>query len=42
MVDESKIVRSAMSFEEASSFIISVGVDFAKLDDAPSKLLSNK
>lgn len=42
MVDESKIVRSTMSFEEASSFVISVGVDFAKLDDAASKLLPNK
>jgi uncharacterized membrane protein len=42
MVDESKIVRSTMSFEEASSFVISVGVDFAKLDDAASKLLPKK
>jgi hypothetical protein len=31
-----------MSFEEASSFVISVGVDFAKLDDAASKLLPKK
>lgn len=42
MVDKFKIVESSMSFEEASSYIISVGVDFAKLDDAASKLLSNK
>lgn len=42
MVDESKIVRSTMSFEEASSFVISVGVDFAKLHDAASKLLPIK
>jgi uncharacterized membrane protein len=42
MVDESKIVRSTMSFEEASSFVISVGVDFAKLHDAASKLLPKK
>lgn len=42
MVDESKIVRSTMSFEEASSFIISVGVDFSKLEDAEAKLLPNK
>lgn len=39
MVDESKIIKSAMTFEEASSFIISVGVDFAKLEDAAAKLI---
>lgn len=40
MVHESKILRSAMSFEEASSFVISVGVDFPKADDAAAKLLT--
>lgn len=39
MVHESKIVRSTMTFEEASSFVISVGVDFAKLEDAAAKLI---
>lgn len=39
MIHESKVVKSTMTFEEASSFIISVGVDFAKLHDAASKLL---
>ncbi len=42
MVDESKIVKSSLSFEEASSFVISVGVDFAKLEDAAEKLLPKK
>ncbi|PPD03813.1 MAG: hypothetical protein CTY29_08145 [Methylobacter sp.] len=42
MVHESKIVRSAMTFEEASSFVISVGVDFAKLEDAAAKLIQQQ
>ncbi|WP_066977430.1 DUF502 domain-containing protein [Methylomonas lenta] len=42
MVDESKIVGLVMSFEEASNFVISVGVDFSKLEDVAAKLLSNK
>jgi len=33
IVHESKIVKSAMSIEEATSFIISVGVDFNGHDD---------
>lgn len=33
MVDKSKIIESNMDVEEASSFVISVGVDFAKPDD---------
>ncbi|QSA97473.1 DUF502 domain-containing protein [Methylococcus sp. EFPC2] len=40
MVHESKVVRSSMTFEEASSFVISVGVDFPKAQDAAVKLLS--
>lgn len=39
MVHRSKIVKSAMTFEEASSFVISVGVDFAKVEDAAAKLI---
>ncbi len=42
MVHESKILRSAMSFEEASSFVISVGVDFPKAEDAALKVLSHR
>lgn len=38
MVHETKVVKSSMSFEEASSFVISVGVDFAKVEDAAAKL----
>ncbi|MCK9606323.1 MAG: DUF502 domain-containing protein [Methylomonas sp.] len=33
MVHKSKVVRSTMDIEEVSSFVISVGVDFAKPDD---------
>jgi uncharacterized membrane protein len=39
MVHESKILRSAMSFEEASSFVISVGVDFPQAEDAAAQVL---
>lgn len=42
MVHRSKIVKSAMTFEEASSFVISVGVDFSKVDDAAAKLISQQ
>jgi len=42
MVHRSKIVKSAMTFEEASSFVISVGVDFSKVDDAATKLISQQ
>lgn len=34
MVHKSKVVRSTMDIEEVSSFVISVGVDFAKPEDA--------
>lgn len=34
MVHESKIVKSAMDIGEVSSFVISVGVDYAKPDEA--------
>lgn len=34
MVKESKVMKSSMSIEEASSFIISVGVDLPKPDEA--------
>lgn len=40
MVHESKVVRSSLTFEEASSFVISVGVDFPKAQDAAVKLLA--
>jgi uncharacterized membrane protein len=30
IVDKSKIIRSNMNIEEATSFIVSVGVDFNK------------
>ncbi|MDC9728577.1 MAG: DUF502 domain-containing protein [Methyloprofundus sp.] len=33
IVHESKVVKSKMSIEEATSFIVSVGVDFNKNDD---------
>ena len=33
MVHKSKVVRSTMDIEEVSSFVISVGVDFAKPED---------
>ena len=33
IVDKSKVVKSAMNIEEASSFVISVGVDFSKLSE---------
>lgn len=42
MVHESKILRSAMSFEEASSFVISVGVDFPHAEDAAAKVLGRQ
>ncbi|OAI17567.1 DUF502 domain-containing protein [Methylomonas koyamae] len=42
MVHRSKIVKSTMTFEEASSFVISVGVDFSKVDDAATKLISQQ
>jgi uncharacterized membrane protein len=33
IVDKSKVVKSAMNIEEASSFIISVGVDYGKVSE---------
>ncbi|GFO71414.1 hypothetical protein BJAS_P0863 [Bathymodiolus japonicus methanotrophic gill symbiont] len=33
IVHESKIIKSKMNIEEATSFIISVGVDFSQIDD---------
>ena len=33
MVDKSKVIESNMNVEEVSSFVMSVGVDFAKPDD---------
>jgi uncharacterized membrane protein len=33
MVDKSKIIKSNMNIEEVSSFVMSVGVDFAKPED---------
>jgi uncharacterized membrane protein len=33
MVDKSKVLRSQMNIEEVSSFVISVGVDYAKPED---------
>jgi uncharacterized membrane protein len=33
IVDKSKIVKSAMNIEEATSFIVSVGVDFDKASE---------
>jgi len=33
MVDKSKVIESNMDVEEVSSFVMSVGVDFAKPDD---------
>jgi len=33
MVDKSKVIESNMNIEEVSSFVMSVGVDFAKPDD---------
>jgi uncharacterized membrane protein len=33
MVDKSKIIKSNMNIEEVSSFVISVGVDYAKPED---------
>ncbi|MGR8999163.1 MAG: DUF502 domain-containing protein, partial [Gammaproteobacteria bacterium] len=33
MVDKSKIIKSNMNIEEVSSFVISVGVDYAKSED---------
>jgi len=33
IVDKSKIIKSAMNIEEASSFIISVGVDYGKVSE---------
>jgi uncharacterized membrane protein len=37
IVDKSKVIKSAMNIEEASSFIISVGVDYGKVSEV-SKL----
>jgi uncharacterized membrane protein len=31
IVDKSKVIKSTMNIEEASSFIISVGVDYGKV-----------
>lgn len=42
MVHATKIVKSTMTLEEASSFIISVGVDFAKLEDVAAKLIQQQ
>ena len=33
IVHESKIVKSKMNIEEATSFIISIGVDFKQIDN---------
>ena len=33
MVDKSKIIKSDMNIEEVSSFVMSVGVDYAKPED---------
>lgn len=33
IVDKSKVIKSAMNIEEASSFIISVGVDYGKVTE---------
>jgi len=33
MVHKSKVMKSNMNIEEVSSFVISVGVDFAKPDE---------
>ena len=33
MVHQSKVIMSTMNIEEVSSFIISVGVDYAKPED---------
>lgn len=33
MVDKSKILKSTMNIEEVSSFVISIGVDYAKPED---------
>jgi uncharacterized membrane protein len=33
IVDKSKVIKSAMNIEEASSFIISVGVDYGKVSE---------
>lgn len=38
IVDKSKVIKSEMNIEEASSFIISVGVDYNKVSEA-SKLV---
>jgi uncharacterized membrane protein len=34
IVDKSKLVKSAMNIEEATSFIVSVGVDYSKASEA--------
>lgn len=36
MVDKSKVVKSSMDIEQVSSFVISVGVDYAKPEDLKS------
>jgi uncharacterized membrane protein len=33
IVDKSKLVKSAMDIEEATSFIVSVGVDYNKASE---------
>jgi uncharacterized membrane protein len=33
IVDKSKVIKSTMNIEEASSFIISVGVDYGKVSE---------
>jgi uncharacterized membrane protein len=33
IVHESKVVKSQMNIEEATSFIVSVGVDFNRVDE---------
>jgi uncharacterized membrane protein len=42
MVHATKIFKSTMTLEEASSFIISAGVDFAKLEDVAAKLIQQQ
>ena len=34
IVDKSKLIKSAMDIEEATSFIVSVGVDYNKAEEA--------
>jgi uncharacterized membrane protein len=42
MVKETFTVKVSMTLEEASSFIISMGADFAKRDEITTKILANE